>query len=932
MSETKAGAISIDLLLNSKSFTNQLNNTVNNALNKTAASTTNSVNAMFSKIGKVAAGAFSVKVFGQFTKSCLDLGSDLAEVQNVVDVTFGGMSGSIDEFAKNAISTYGLSETVAKKYAGTFGAMAKSFGYTTAEAVDMSEELTGLTGDVTSFYNLSSDEAYTKLKSVFTGETESIKELGVVMTQNALDQYALQTGLGKTTSAMTEQEKVSLRLAFVQDKLSAATGDFVRTQDGWANQIRVLTLQFDSLKATIGQGLINVFTPVIKVMNLVISKLMTVANCFKAFTDLFGGSKNNVSSGVSQVSDLSSGMSDLSDSTEGVGSSAKKAAKEIQKSVMGFDKLNQLSKPTTDSSGSSGSGGMSGASASDMIPEINTATVADNFVSKFMIDLKDAIQKGEWDTVGILIGEKISESLEKINWSKIKKSINNIVTNIAVLLNGLVIGLNWKILGTTLGEGINSALSIMDTFIHKFNFVNLGSSVGNGLNSAFTTIDWQMIGRTLTNGLYSALTFLHGFVQTFDFKSFGDDIGTVIMAAIRNIDWVQAAGDMSALIIGILKAITAAAKQVDWSYVGETIIEMLKAIDWATLLMSLGDCIINLLPILVPLLLVSATKIIGSLVLQALTASLLEVIGTFFTASLIPFIADKISLLGISAYCGFTDAFAFISQTLLPGIMSAFSSAFAFIAANPIVLLIAAIVALVALIAIKGDEIQGLLQKVDDFMQNIFAKDFTEIFGPVLGGVINGFMSMFKGLFDSVMMFLSGIIDFIRGVFTGDWERAFNGLKEIVGGVFGAMVALVKAPINAIISLVNGLISGLNSLNINVPDWVPDIGGNKIGFNIPKIPMLAQGGYVNANTPQLAMIGDNRHEGEIVTPESKITEAVNGAMAPVVSAISQLVSVMANGNNGDNGDIVIPIYLDGNVLDSVIVGANDRHSLRTGGH
>ena len=162
--------------------------------------------------------------------------------------------------------------------------MAKAFGFNEKAAYEMSTALTGLAGDVASFYNISQDEAYTKLKSVFTGETESLKDLGVVMTQSALDSYALANGFGKTTKAMSEGEKVALRYKFVQDQLALASGDFIRTSDGWANQVRVLKLQFDSLKATIGQGLINVLTPVIKVINTIIGKLMSLANAFRAFT------------------------------------------------------------------------------------------------------------------------------------------------------------------------------------------------------------------------------------------------------------------------------------------------------------------------------------------------------------------------------------------------------------------------------------------------------------------------------------------------------------------------------------------------------------------------------------------------------------------------------------------------------------------------
>ena len=221
----------------------------------------------FKKLGTAIASAAIVDKLIDVSKQAIELGSDLQEVQNVVDVTFTTMSDKVDEFAKAAAASAGLSETMAKKYVGTFGAMADSFGFAESEALEMSIALTQLSGDLASFYNISQDEAYTKLKSVFTGETESLKELGVVMTQTALDAYAMANGFEKTTSAMTEQEKVALRYQFVMDQLSGASGDFVRTQESWANQSRVLQLQWESLLATIGGSLIEVFTPILGFIN-----------------------------------------------------------------------------------------------------------------------------------------------------------------------------------------------------------------------------------------------------------------------------------------------------------------------------------------------------------------------------------------------------------------------------------------------------------------------------------------------------------------------------------------------------------------------------------------------------------------------------------------------------------------------------------------
>ena len=308
------------------------------------------------KIGKLVASVFSVAKLVQFGKSCIDLGSDLAEVQNVVDVTFGTMSDRVDEVARKMMYTAGLSETMAKQYIGTFGAMGKSFGFTEGQAYTMSTALTQLSGDVASFYNISQDEAFVKLKAVFTGETESLKDLGVVMTQTALDQYALSNGAGKVVQNMTEQEKVALRYKFILEKLSGASGDFMRTQDGWANQTRLLSLQFEQLKGTIGQGLINAFAPALRTINTLIAQLQTLAEVFRAVTAYIFGNAND-DGGMGQVAgavgEAAAGADGLADGLGAAGGAAKKLKRELA----GFDEINRLSAPDTGGGGGGGGGG-----------------------------------------------------------------------------------------------------------------------------------------------------------------------------------------------------------------------------------------------------------------------------------------------------------------------------------------------------------------------------------------------------------------------------------------------------------------------------------------------------------------------------------------------------------------------------------------------
>lgn len=188
----------------------------------------------------------------------------------------------------------------------------------------------------------------------------------------------------------------------------------------------------------------------------------------------------------------------------------------------------------------------------------------------------------------------------------------------------------------------------------------------------------------------------------------------------------------------------------------------------------------------------------------------------------------------------------------LPTIINGVSTAMTWLAANPIALVIAAIVALVVLIATKGDEIQAMLQKLDDFIQGVFTKDWTEVFGPVLGNILNGFFDTLKGIWDGIKSIFDGIIDFIRGVFTGDWERAWKGVKEIFSGIVKTLVAVFKAPLNAIISLINGAIGGINWLIEKINNGI----GKTLGFSlgtIGTIPLLANGGILSKGS---AIVGE----------------------------------------------------------------------------
>lgn len=222
-------------------------------------------------------------------------------------------------------------------------------------------------------------------------------------------------------------------------------------------------------------------------------------------------------------------------------------------------------------------------------------------------------------------------------------------------------------------------------------------------------------------------------------------------------------------------------------------------------------------------------------------------------------------------------------------------------------------VAAIALLAVKGDWLQEKLQKLDDFLQDIFAKDFTEVFGPVLGGIINGFFKNVKSWWDALKKIFDGIIDFVRGMFTGDWERAWKGVKEIFGGIFDSFEAMAKAPLNGVITLINGAISGinllinkLNGLSFDFPDWIPGMGGKKFSMSIPsipKIPYLAAGGTVTGGA---AIVGEAGAELlNVQNGAATVTPLTGGNNADLTNLLENIYSAVLSGQN---------IYLDGNTL------------------
>ncbi len=349
------GYLNFDTTINTKGFSQGVN-----GLEKQIDGLKSTVRSL----GAAVAAAFSARMLVNFGKQAIEIASDMQEVQNVVDKAFGSMSYKMEEFADNAIEMYGISKLTAKQTGSTFAAMASGMGITLDRASDMAVALTGLSADMASFYNVEQETAATALKSVFTGETETLKQFGIVMSQANLEAYALSQGITSSYQAMTEAEKVQLRYGFVMQATALAQGDFAKTSGGWANQVRILSEQWKEFSSVIGNVAMNVLLPVVRSLNSAMSSLIDGARSVaESLADLFG---IEIETG-SSAAQISSSAAQAANSYDDMAGSAQAAAKANEKSLASFDKITKLS--SLDSTAAPSASATSGA-ALGSIPKV----------------------------------------------------------------------------------------------------------------------------------------------------------------------------------------------------------------------------------------------------------------------------------------------------------------------------------------------------------------------------------------------------------------------------------------------------------------------------------------------------------------------------------------------------------------------------------
>lgn len=882
------GRVDLDLGLNYKQF--------NKELNGISGTATSRVGGAFKKLGVIIAGAFAVKGLVGFGKAASGLASDLVEVQNVVDVTFGSMAEHINQFSKSALTSFGLSELSAKRYASTLGAMMKSSGLTGAAVTKLSMDLTGLAGDMASFYNLATDDAFNKIRSGISGETEPLKQLGINMSVANMEAFALAQGMKKSYQQMTQAEQVLLRYNYLIHASKDAQGDVIRTSDSWANQTRLLSEQWKTFKGTLGQGFINVMRPVVALVNQFIGRLQVAAQYFRAFTEVIFGLSKAGGSAAAVSEDVSSGLGEVS-------ADATKAGKAMKGLLGGFDQLNVVGSSASDALGGAAEG-MAGLGAGDMSMELPPIEVPDVNTDKFETQIRAMVERVK-TTMSTMFGGDYGSKLREA-FSGIVPAIQPII-NAQIPISNALAGIGQS--ATRLKDEIlkpladyilldfvpNITTGFLESFVPVFSDAVV--SAVQGFATSFQTATNTMVELFNTTWLPAIDSVKLAFLDAF--PAIAETIQSVLDNTVKPFVDFFINGFVLPISTAIQETLVPILSQVTvWA-----IQEFVKWFQWAGgLLNEIYTTVIE--PVF---------KLLATIVLDTLdiVAGLWDEYGQTYL--------DNISeLMG-----GIRDLFQQLWDVILKPIIEPFLVMLSWLWDKHLKGLVEELGRFVmklvnGVLEITNKFILPIIKLLVDRLGPTFANVFALVV-DVLGTVLAVAIDITKGIVKA----LGGVIDFLVGIFTGDWEKAWKGIGAIFEGIFDGVVGIFKGAINLMIDSLNFLIRQMNKIKFDMPDWVPVIGGKDFGLNIPEVPKLAKGGLVAA--PTLAMVGDNKNarvDPEVISPLSKLKDMMAASNQGLIEVLFMILDAIER--------LDLNVEMDGELLTRQIRARLDKENNRVG--
>lgn len=786
---------------------------------KSIKSTRNGFRGLASTIGKFYATYWMVMRAVGKIGGAVDLASQLTEVQNVVDTTFGDMASKVDDFTKTSIQDFGMSELTVKQISSRFQALGTSVGITSQQVAngtavtnkalmsqnntlykttdsmaDMSLNLTRLAGDMASFYDVDQADVAKSLQSIFSGTIAPLRRYGLDLTQATLSEWAMKNGLDANIKSMTQAEKVLLRYNYVMANTQAAQGDFAKTANTWANSVRVLKQEFQAWGSIIGSVIINALKPFVqalsKVMLKVISFTRTVADALGAIfgwtIEISGGGAT-----VDGMEDIADGVGDIGDNAD----SSNKKAQKLKKTLLSIDEIHALDDNSdSGSGGGSGSGGSGGGGAGSGVDSSLKKT--DGLLEKYKSSIKDLYSLGKY------IGDALASAMESIDWKKIYQKADNFGKGLADFLNGLISPRLFYDLGATIAGSLNTALHFLNSFGTTFDWTNFGLSIANGINGFFENFDFALLAKTINawvQGIYTMLTtaiknvswkdILKGitdFLSNLDIKTVEIIVGTLLIKKIISLKL----GSVALAFIGksLSKAIAQAIASkigfelVEGAGIGTAIMQAFKVI-FASLSTNLGLLIEGLF----------SGLSLGDAITAAFgtgAADLLATIGSAFSAiaGTILSIVNLVKML--------KDGFSWVNEILMViGVaLATIGAILAGVAALPAVIvgaIVAAVATIVVVVKDNWNTICELFSTVGEwFNGNViepvvsFFKDMWKTISGFFGSLWKDIVAVWQG---ASKWFSSTVIEPIVGFFKGFATRAqqiFQGVWIIIQAIW----------------------------------------------------------------------------------------------------------------------------------------------------
>lgn len=906
MDNTTVGEIGLNLVLNRQGFSKSLN-----AVQEQANSVSNNMKSSLKKLGSAIVAAFSVAAIKQFGQQCIESAAQVNAANSQFEQTFGSMESQAKSAIQSVAKESGILETRLQGVGTSIYAFAKTTGMDSANALNMMQEALQVTADSAAYYDRSLEDTAESLKSFLKGNFENDAALGLSCTETTRNAAANKL-YGKSFTELSESQKQLTLLEMVKDanKLSGAIGQASRESDGWENVTGNLKESWNQLLAVIGKPILQVATNIVQKLSSAIAKLTEYAKgAINALSKLFNwdgdDTANSISAAASSAENLTDEAESGSNSLESVADSAEKA----KNSVAGFDKLNVLTK--SDSGGSD-------ASASDTASSSGTS-VANAVVKDTNSGVSGAF-KNLYEKSGFKgFVDNVQKGINKVDWSAIGKNCESIFKNsVPVAQNylkqvqkvgksafgavgsfvGGVVQVSGKRLQTLTG-GVAKWLDKDKDKINGF-ITTIGDNFSKGYDNLSTFFEkgFDVIGQSIDRVRPQVEDAISNILN--GFTDFGGAVGTIFsegfsLATESLVKWIDNDGATIGEFFDNIQLQMADVMNFVggvFSDIGNFLLGWWDGEGGSEIFQNVCDMFLN----------------IGTTLMNVYNDWIMPawnfIVGVFqsaWTDCLKPIFEQLWTVFG--KVC---DCIATIWNNWL----------------SPLVNFI-------------SDTLAPVFNTVLRNIQSIFETVFRVI-GDVVGGILKSF---------------GGLIDFITGVFSGKWEKAWNGIKDFFGGIWDGIWGIIKGFVNLIIDGINLLWTGIytvvaaivNTIG-GIADAIGSIFGQEWGWSMPNepvlIPHLATGGLVKA--PTLAVVGDNAGANsgnpEVIAPLSKLQGMINTSngedtviLGEILSYLKKLYEMFVIFRNNGGNYYQFVAEINGNDIFNEIVKQNELYKNRHNG-